>query len=134
MSKGKEYLGRGWSFPFQFDGSSGAVAYTEFEQNIRQSMSLILATRPGERQMLPEFGCRAHELMFAPNTPATASRIASHVQSALNRWEPRIEVNNVRAISEPSGSVRVVVDYVIKVTQARFTLSQSFASESLNAD
>jgi phage baseplate assembly protein W len=129
MSKGKEYLGRGWSFPFGFDGATGAVAYTEFESNIRQSMSLILATRPGERQMLPEFGCRAHELMFAPNTPSTASRIASHVQEALTRWEPRIEVNSVRAISEPSGSVRVVVDYVIKVTQARFTLSQSFASE-----
>jgi hypothetical protein len=38
-------------------------------------------------------------------------------------------VNSVRAISEPNGSVRVVVDYVINVTQARFTLSQSFASE-----
>ena len=129
MSKGKEYLGRGWSFPFKFDGSSGSVAYTEFEENIRQSMSLILATRPGERQMLPEFGCRAHELMFAPNTPATASQIASHVEAALKRWEPRIEVNAVKAISEPSGAVRVVVDYVITVTQARYTLSQSFKSE-----
>jgi phage baseplate assembly protein W len=129
MSKGKEYLGRGWSFPFQYDGATGAVAFTEYEQNIRQSMSLILATRPGERQMLPAFGCRAHELMFAPNTPATASQIASHVEAALTRWEPRIEVNGTRAISEPSGSVRVVVDYVIKVTQARYTLSQSFTSE-----
>ncbi len=129
MSTGKEYLGRGWSFPFKFDGATGAVSYTEFEENIRQSMSLILATRPGERQMLPEFGCRAHELMFAPNNPATASQIASHVEVALNRWEPRIEINSVKAISEPSGSVRVVVDYVIKVTQARYTLSQSFSSE-----
>jgi hypothetical protein len=129
MSRGKEYLGRGWSFPFKFDGASGAVKYSEFEDNIRQSMSLILATRPGERQMLPEFGCRAHELMFAPNTPSTASQIASHVEAALSRWEPRIEVNSVKAFSEPSGAVRVVVDYVIKVTQARYTLSQSFSSE-----
>lgn len=129
MSRGKEYLGRGWAFPFKFDSSTGAVAYTEFEENIRQSMSLILATRPGERQMLPEFGCRAHEMMFAPNTPGTAAQIASHVEAALKRWEPRIEVNAVKAISEPSGSVRVVVDYVIVVTQARYTLSQSFKSE-----
>ena len=129
MSRGKEYLGRGWSFPFKFDSSSGSVAYTEFEENIRQSMSLILATRPGERQMLPEFGCRAHELMFAPKTPGTASQIASHVEAALKRWEPRIEVNAVKAISEPSGAVRVIVDYVIIVTQARYTLSQSFKSE-----
>ena len=79
--------------------------------------------------MLPDFGCRAHELMFAPNTPGTASQIASHVEAALKRWEPRIEVNAVKAISEPSGAVRVVVDYVIIVTQARYTLSQSFKSE-----
>jgi len=129
MSRGKEYLGRGWAFPFGFNRATGAVAYTEFEENIRQSMALILATRPGERQMLPEFGCRAHQLMYAPNTPGTASLIAQHVENALRRWEPRIEVNGVKAISEPNGSVRVVVDYVIKVTQARYTLSQSFTSE-----
>ena len=38
------------------------------EENIRESVTIILGTQPGERQMLPEFGCRIHELMFAPAT------------------------------------------------------------------
>ena len=53
----KEYLGRGFGFPFRFNPSTGSVALSEYESNIRDSITLILGTRPGERQMLPEFGC-----------------------------------------------------------------------------
>ena len=48
----KEFLGRGWAFPFHFDSASGAVAYSEFEENIRQNIMIIIGTRVGERQML----------------------------------------------------------------------------------
>ena len=58
----KEFLGRGWAFPFHFDPATGAVAYSEFEENIRQNIMVIIGTRPGERQMLYDFGCRIHEL------------------------------------------------------------------------
>ena len=117
MSRGKEYLGRGWSFPFKFDGASGAVKYSEFEDNIRQSMSLILATRPGERQMLPEFGCRIHELMYTPNTSANASLVSYHVRAALERWEPRIDVIDVAAEPLADGRLDVKVRYKVKSTQ-----------------
>ena len=56
----KDFLGRGWKFPFGFDPASGGVALSEFEENIRESVTIILGTQPGERQMLPEFGCRIH--------------------------------------------------------------------------
>ena len=72
----KDFLGRGWAFPFRVDPSTGSVATSAHEQNIRESMSIILGTRPGERQMLPEFGCRIHELMYTPNTAANASLVA----------------------------------------------------------
>lgn len=114
----KEFLGRGWKFPFQIDPASGGVAFSEYEQNIRECVTLILGTRPGERQMLPEFGCRIHELMFAPNTSATAQLAKTHVESALKRWEPRIEVTGVDAWPDPGGSIRVHVHYRIKTTQS----------------
>ena len=66
MKNPKEALGRGWSFPFTIDPARGGVALSEFEENIRQNITIILGTRPGERQMLPQFGCRIHELLFAP--------------------------------------------------------------------
>ncbi|MBT3219002.1 MAG: GPW/gp25 family protein [Proteobacteria bacterium] len=113
----KDFLGRGWKFPFGFNGASGGVQTSEFEENIKESVTIILGTRPGERQMLPQFGCRIHELMFAPNTRATATLIARHVRDALERWEPRIEVIKVDSWPDPNGAIRVEVNYRIRSTR-----------------
>ncbi len=122
----REVLGRGWAFPFGFDSASGSVAWSEFEENIRQNITIILGTRPGERQMLPAFGCRIHEMMFAPNTRNTSSIVAHHVREALTRWEPRIEVVRVEATPEVGGSIRVEVEYKIRATDAVQSLALAF--------
>jgi phage baseplate assembly protein W len=94
------------------------VAISEYEENIRQNITIIIGTRPGERQMLPDFGCRIHDLLFAPNTGATAHIAARHVDQALRRWERRIEVQKVDARADPSGAIRVEVVYKIVSTGA----------------
>lgn len=119
----KEFLGRGWRFPVGFAPATGAVATSEYEQNIRECVTLILGTRPGERQMLPEFGCRIHELVFGPNTQSTATLVAHYVEEALGRWEPRIDVTDVSAQPDPKGTVRVTVSYRIKSTEELQELS-----------
>lgn len=114
----REILGRGWAFPFGFDSATGGVEWSEFEENIRQNITIILGTKPGERQMLPAFGCRIHELMFAPNTRATSAIVAHHVEEALTRWERRIQVLKVEAEPDQAGSIRVEVEYKILATDA----------------
>lgn len=114
----KDFLGRGWGFPFRFESGRGSVNMSEYEANIRDCMTIILGTKPGERQMMPEFGCRAYELMFAPNTPSTAHLIARHIENALKVWEPRIEVSEVEAIPDSSGQIRVQIHYTIRSTQS----------------
>lgn len=119
----KEFLGRGWRFPFGFEPAHGGTAMSQYEENIRQCITVILATKPGERQMLPEFGCPIHAMMFAPATPAVATVIAHHVAQALARWEPRINVGKVDAWPEPGGQIRVAVSYTIKSTMTEQELS-----------
>jgi len=128
MSFGREYLGRGWAFPFGFDGAAGGVAMSEAEENIRQCISVILGTRPGERQMLPEFGCRIHELLFAPNTRVTSALVAHHVEDALRSWEPRIEVKKVTAEPAQNGAINVSVDYIIKATEQAQTFTYALTN------
>ena len=128
MPNPKELLGRGWSFPFQFNAATGAVGFSEFEENIRQNITIILGTKPGERQMLPEFGCKIHDLLFAPHTRATAAMIAQHVRDALKRWEKRIEVIKVDSSPEPNGAIRVQVEYKILLTDATQTLAYAIGN------
>ena len=112
----KEFLGRGWKFPFQFDPATGGVALSEYEQNIKENISIILGTKPGERQKLFDFGCGIHEMMFAPATRATASVISHAVRNALTMWESRIEVTKVDAWPDVGGQIKVHVEYKIKST------------------
>ncbi len=123
MKNPKEFLGRGWGFPFRFNSATGGVALSEYEENIRQDISIILGTRPGERQMLPQFGCRIHELLFSPDTRATSALAAHHVEEALGRWERRIEIVKVDASTEGQGSIRVAVQYKILATNSLQTLT-----------
>ena len=120
----KEFLGRGWSFPFRFNQANGSVAFSEYEENIRQNITIIIGTRLGERQMLPEFGCQIHELLFAPSNQSTSYLAAEYVKIALTRWEPRIEVLQVDSSFDPSGAIKVQIGYQITSTGAVEHLSQ----------
>lgn len=90
----EDFVGRGWAFPLRTD-ATGAIALVSREREIEESIRLILGTAPGERPMRPEFGCGIHDFVFAPADAETAGRLAYEVRTALARWEPRIEVNEI---------------------------------------
>lgn len=117
VENSKEYLGRGLAFPFQMD-PRGAVLLARGEEDVLQSIIIILRTRPGERVMRPTFGCRVHELLFEPRDATTASLIETYVKEALDFWEPRIQVLSVisSADSENDGTILVQINYEIKTS------------------
>src|SRR4051812_20108066 len=94
MSTVEAWIGRGPRFPLR-PGADGALAWVGGEDIIRQSIETILDTEPGERIMLPTFGCGLRRYLMAPNTTATRTAIAEDITEALARWEPRIQVTNV---------------------------------------
>ncbi|RDI17175.1 hypothetical protein DEU38_12310 [Rhodococcus sp. AG1013] len=89
-----DFVGAGWSSPVQID-ATGAFVLVTGATDVEQAIEIILRTAPGERPMRPEFGCRVHDHVFAPTTTATAAAIAHDVRSALEQWEPRIDVEHV---------------------------------------
>ena len=115
--KSRAFLGQGVAFPLQVN-ARGEIALAGGERDIEQSIRVILGTRPGERMMRPEFGCRASELLFEPRNSATETQMQQYVEEALRRWEPRIEVQWVSVMSDNTqdGAVVVEVNYLIKAT------------------
>ena len=75
MDERKDFLGRGWAMPVDIDPRTGLVAIAEYEEDIRQSIRIILETAPGERAMRPNFGCGIHDLVFASVDSKTLQRI-----------------------------------------------------------
>ena len=104
-----DFVGSGWSFPIGID-ATGGIALVRGDREIQQAIRLILGTAPGERPMRPEFGCRIHEHVFGPANASTAGQVAYDVRSALERWEPRIEVDDVLVSFDHEDLGRLFVD------------------------
>jgi Bacteriophage baseplate protein W len=118
MEERKDFLGRGWAMPVDLDPRTGLVAISEYEDNIRQSIRIILETAPGERVMRPNFGCGIHDLVFAAVDTTTMQRIRSVVEEALRRYEARVEVLGVTIDEDATseGVLLVEVEYRVRKT------------------
>ena len=124
---GRHFLGQGWRFPLGVDGRGG-LGLSRYENDIEEAIKIILGTAQGERVMRPEFGSSIHEFVFAPNNATTAGLLAFHVNEALARWEPRIDVTevNVQPDSLEPSRVLIDIDYVVKSTNDEVNMVYPF--------
>jgi phage baseplate assembly protein W len=120
-------FGRGISFPPRV-GPNGKVAWSEGEANIREAIRIILMTEPGERLYLPEFGGGLRQYLFEPNNAATHHLLEDQISKALERWEPRIELQSVTVEPDPEELQRTIatIQYKLVATQSLQRLSLTF--------
>ena len=123
----REFYGRGWSFPIR-PGDYGRLILAGGEEKIRQSIWIILSTAPGERQMRPDFGCGIHDLVFQPNTASLRGLVQEQVRDSLIRWEPRINVIDVRVEQPPAARNHLLIhiDYRILANNSLYNLVYPF--------
>ena len=124
---GRDFLGTGWQFPVRVN-PRGGLSYVAAEQDIEEAIWIVLATAPGERQMVPRFGCGIHDFVFAPNSPATHGSIATAVRRALTTWEPRIDVADIRVEAAPGepNKLLIRIDYRVRSSNAFHNLVYPF--------
>lgn len=122
-----DFIGRGIAFPMRVDGAGG-IALVGHTDGIERSLRMVLSTAPGERLMRPEFGCRIHEMVFAPVNSTTLGEMAQAVRQAVARWEPRVDLHEVRVKPDPERPALVVieVDYVVRGSNDRRNLVYPF--------
>src|ERR1700759_2198395 len=115
-------IGRGGQFPPAFDRGVLGVAMTATAQDeIDQSLSVLFATRPGERGMLPGYGCDLRQFLFRTIDSSTAAEIKDIIGTAILRWEPRITVNSITVDGREylDGRLLLNVEYTINTTNNR---------------
>ena len=127
QSRNREFLGQGLAWPLQID-PRGGIALARGERDIAQAIRIILETSPGERVMRPQFGCRIHDLVFAPHDPATEGLVMHYVKQAMERWEPRIDVQSVEVGADPGhdGALLITINYRVKDTHDERSIVHPF--------
>jgi phage baseplate assembly protein W len=122
-----EILGSGLAFPLQVD-ARGALSLAGGEDDIAQAIELILGTAPGEREMRPEFGCAVHDLVFDTIDAAMIGKLETAIRAALDRWEPRIDVEDLQfdLSNVDEGQLLINIAYRVRSTNNQRNLVHPF--------
>lgn len=90
----KEYLGKGFDFPFAFT-KGGSTAGATYEEKVKLNMVVILSTQTGSRFMEPDVGSNLKDYIFEPDDFITYSGIKNAIITALSNYVPVVEVLDV---------------------------------------
>ncbi|MEO1517076.1 MAG: GPW/gp25 family protein [Bacteroidota bacterium] len=117
----KPFLGRGWSFPPAFSDKAGTVIMVEAEDDIRESLSILLSTTLGERFLQPSYGCDLTRLLFEPLNTTLKTYLKDLIKTAVMYHEPRVKLlgADFSYDQELEGLVEVRLSYEIKATNSR---------------
>jgi uncharacterized protein len=130
------FLGTGWSFPPAFDNKFGKAVMVSGEEDIAQSLRILLSTRPGERVMLPQFGCNLDVLLFEPITTTVIAYIKDLIHTAVLYYEPRVELEviNINTVQVNEGLILIELEYTIPATNSRYNLVYPYYLEEGTID
>jgi uncharacterized protein len=117
------FLGRGWAWPPAFDHATGEVAMLSGEADIRNSLELMLATRPGERELAPFYGANMQDLVFEPMDLGLKNQMRTRLIDRIRINEPRVVAEDVRFEEDRlEGILTVHVTYRVIATNNRYNL------------
>jgi phage baseplate assembly protein W len=129
MENGKAFLGTGWAFPPTFHAAAKGAVMVSAEEDIKQSLRILLSTIPRERVMQPTFGCDLRRFVFEIINQSTLTDIKDVITRATLLFEPRIILDLI-TIEEgsarqpghpfvPDGVLNVGLYYTVVATNTR---------------
>jgi uncharacterized protein len=97
---------------------TGGIATVVENDSVRQAILLLISTIPGERVMRPDYGCDLFRLIFSPNDDTTAGLAIHYIRQAIERWEPRIDIESLDASpnAEDPGRLEIELYYSLRAT------------------
>jgi uncharacterized protein len=118
----RPFLGRGWSFPPQFDKAAKGVVMLEEERDIESSLEILLTTKIGERIMQPTYGCNLDEMVFESTNLTMLTYMKDLIENAILYHEPRIELEKLEIDTsrQVEGLLLIVLYYLVRTTNSRY--------------
>lgn len=127
MAEEHSFLGRGWGFPVRFDDINMDNSMVTREEDIYESLRILLGTQPGERTMQPRFGCNLRQFVHEVADESLFTHIKEVIRDAILRFEARIDVEHIDTEYDVNeGVLHITLDYRIRQTNSRHNLVYPF--------
>lgn len=131
QEKEESFLGAGMKLPIDVNEVTGQFHMSYGEDNIEESIKVILLTGKGERVMRPDFGSNLNRFVFESIDYGNLVQIENEVKDALRQWEPRItDVEAEARQKEGSGNmIEIHISYRVRITNNPYNMVFPFYLE-----
>jgi hypothetical protein len=128
MAADQSFLGTGWSFTPVFSQDGADIALVSGQEDIQQSLQILLGTRLGERVLQDDFGCALDTILFEEIDQGLVNSINSLISDAILYHESRITLNDLDVSDREAvqGMLLISIDYTIRSTNSRFNMVYPF--------
>ncbi|EGY28535.1 Phage baseplate assembly protein W [Candidatus Regiella insecticola 5.15] len=126
MVNDQAFLGQGWSFPPTFSQQGAVLELVSGEEDIRQSLRILLSTNLQERVMQPTYGCELSQFLFEEVTQGLIHRLQKIISDAVLYHEPRIRLDEVIIMPHVEDLLLITLNYTLRTTNSRSNLVYPF--------
>ncbi len=116
--KDNSFLGTGLKFPVSVNKITGRFEMSTEDEDVKESIYIILMTQKGERLIMPNFGSRINDYVFEIMDETNLTLMANSVKSVIATYEKRIKNLNVDIVidSDDQGRLILNISYVVSKT------------------
>jgi Bacteriophage baseplate protein W len=116
--------------PFGLYPQGGVMVTEDPNLQTQQHIESLITTQPGERVMLPKYGVNSGRYVFSPNDQTISAILVNDVTTALNNWEPSVNVLAIRPT--PNSSIYGIANIEVDFSQGTTALlAQTFTATIL---
>ena len=117
----------GYNQPFM-GGHQNVLSRQSGERIIKNDLLQLIMTSPGERLMRADWGTIVKGSLFEQMTPALINSIRTNVSGAIERYEPRVQVQ-VNISTDPDRNLLIIFLVGTYTNQPNLTFEQEIALE-----
>ena len=100
---------------------------SEAEEDVEESLHILLGTYPGERLMRPDYGCRLRDYCVRNFEETTIAQLDEEIRNAIDNFEPRVTVENTDyKMDDVNDILQIIIDYKVIATNSRRNLVYPF--------
>ena len=127
-----DFIGKGWSFPPNFNKAAQSVEMVSDEAEIEGSLAVLFSTQVGERLFRPTFGCNLNDYLFRNNSEVVILRMKNMIAQAIEEFEPRITLDSVNVNMDEiiDGKLSISLLYTINATNRKYNMVYPYYLEN----
>ncbi len=126
---------RGWKFPVDVDKATGKIMTVEDNDNVKQSIKLILKTHKGERKMRSNFGTNINSFLFQSIDLTLINMMSKEIKRSIDLWEEHLSSLkvNVKQSGDNMSTLLTEVDFVTDILPTEEKISNEYNLDKLHA-